>query len=246
MAAAIGKLSSVVVGRAFEHRSLSLLQSRLSMSLTHVGARGDGGVDLQGWWWVPHLDEGKDKQRRAIRVLAQCKALKSRLGPIHVRELEGAALVQQHSFVEDTQDTLATGVKQQELVAMIISLSGFTPGAVKRAMASPIPFLLLHLPAPGASPLLEQDQETTQPLPTPTTPDPDSDSDSIGSIIWNFKLSGATGLLGGHMEVRWAMGQRRGKEQVEEGRPILYWKGKKLEHWVPETPEIGERFSKVY
>ncbi|KDN47291.1 hypothetical protein RSAG8_03770, partial [Rhizoctonia solani AG-8 WAC10335] len=238
MAAAVPKLPAVFVGRAFELRSLSLLQSRLSMTLAHVGSRGDGGVDLQGWWWVPRLDEGKDRDRRAVRVLAQCKALKLKLGPIHVRELEGAALVQQHSFVADAQDPSATGAKQQELVAMIISLSGFTSNAIKRAMASPIPFLLLHLPAP----LPEGEEENPQPLLIPTTPG----SDSIGSIIWNFKLSGATGLLGGHMEVRWALGQRRGEgEQAEGGRPVLYWKGKKLEHWVPETQDIGGRFSGI-
>ncbi|EUC60994.1 restriction endonuclease, partial [Rhizoctonia solani AG-3 Rhs1AP] len=242
MAAAVPKPIAVFVGRAFELRSLSLLQSRLSMTLAHVGSRGDGGVDLQGWWWVPRLDDSKDKDRRAVRVLAQCKASKSKLGPIHVRELEGAALVHQHSFAADAQDSSITGTKPQDLVAMIISLSGFTSYAIKRAMASPVPFLLLHLPAP----VLEGETETPQPLPPPTTPDSSTEpgSNSIGSIIWNFQLAGATGLLGGHMEVRWALGQQRGQEaQVEGGRPVLYWKGKKLDHWIPETQEIGERFS---
>ncbi|KAG8730419.1 hypothetical protein FRC11_006738 [Ceratobasidium sp. 423] len=242
MATAVPKMSTVFVGRAFEHRSLSLLQSRLSMTLAHVGARGDGGVDLQGWWWVPRLDESKGKDRRAIRVLAQCKALKSKLGPIHVRELEGAALVQQHSFA--AQDPLVTSTKQQELVAVIISLSGFTSGTVKRAMASPIPFLLLHLPAPESSPFPppeQEEEEMPQPLPIPT--EPDSDPDLVGPIVWNFKLAGATGLLGGHMEIRWALGKG---QEGQGGRPVLYWKGKKLEHWVPEKQEIGGRFSGVY
>ncbi|KAJ1302001.1 hypothetical protein OPQ81_000836 [Rhizoctonia solani] len=241
MATAVSRLPTVIVGRAFEHRSLSLLQSQMSMTLAHVGSRGDGGVDLQGWWWVPRLDESKDKDRRAIRILAQCKAHKPKLGPVHVRELEGAALVHQHSFVADTQDSLVSGTQQQSLAAMIISLSGFTPGAVKRAMSSPIPFLLLHLPAPPA----DQDEETAEHLSPLISPDSGSESefDSLGSMVWNFKLAGTTGLLGGHMEIRWALGKG---QEGQGGRPVLYWKGKKLEHWVPEPQEIGARFSGVY
>ncbi|CAE6405502.1 unnamed protein product [Rhizoctonia solani] len=242
MTTAVPKLSTTLVGRAFEDRSLSLLQSRLSMTLTRIGGAGDGGVDLQGWWWVPRLTAKHDAtdERRGIRVLASCKALKSKLGPIHIRELEGAALVQQHSFAQ----TSTTGIQTSELVAVMISLSGFTPGTVKRAMASPIPFLLMHLPCPERS--IESNKETIEPASVTTSPSIDSDTDSIGSMIWNSKLGGTTGLLGGHMEVRWALGQRQG--QGQEGRPVLYWKGNKLEYWAPEIQdgEIGKRFLGVY
>lgn len=99
MAAAGRKmLSTVHKGLAFEQRALSLLQNNLSMSLTSVAGRGDGGIDLQGWWWLPQLTsagsldtagtkqsgEGvygsasfsatQDLVRRKVRVIAQCKA----------------------------------------------------------------------------------------------------------------------------------------------------------------------------
>ncbi|GAB1522406.1 hypothetical protein RhiXN_08343 [Rhizoctonia solani] len=242
MTTAVSKLSTIVVGRAFEDRSLSLLQSRLSMTLTRVGGPGDGGVDLQGWWWIPRQAAKHDTndQRRGIRVIASCKALKSKLGPVHLRELEGAALVQQHSLAE----TSTTGIHTSELVAVMISLSGFTPASIKKAMASPIPFLLMHLPPhePLPIPSTKQDEEATQTHSAPTSSESSSSSDSIGSMIWNPKLGGTNGLLGGCMEVRWALSQRQ--RQDEAGRPVLYWKGKKLEHWVPETQdgEIGKRF----
>jgi hypothetical protein len=244
MTSAVSKLSTTLVGRAFEDRSLSLLQSRLSMTLTRIGGAGDGGVDLQGWWWVPRLTAKHDtiQDRRGLRVVASCKALKTKLGPVHLRELEGAALVQQHSFAQ----TSTTDTQTSELVAVMISLSGFTLGAVKRAMASPIPFLLMHIPAPESSliPSTEREKENDELPLASTSPDANLDSDSIGSMIWNPKLGSTTGLLGGHMEVRWALGQA----QSAEGRPVLYWKGKKLEHLVPEIQdgEIGKRFLGIY
>ncbi|KAG9042058.1 hypothetical protein FS837_011386 [Tulasnella sp. UAMH 9824] len=91
-------LSTVHKGLAFEQRALSLLTNNLSMSLTSVAGRGDGGIDLQGWWWLPQLtpagslstadtkqsSEGvygsasllatQDLMRRKVRVIAQCKA----------------------------------------------------------------------------------------------------------------------------------------------------------------------------
>jgi hypothetical protein len=46
-------LSNVHRGNEFERRSLRLLRQNLSMSLTRVGGKADGGVDLIGWWWLP-------------------------------------------------------------------------------------------------------------------------------------------------------------------------------------------------
>ncbi|KAG8679900.1 hypothetical protein FRC08_016669 [Ceratobasidium sp. 394] len=90
-----------------------------------------------------------------------------------------------------------------------MSLSGFSPIAIRRAMASPLPFLLLHLP------------------PVPTEPDSDSElTPTLASIIWNPKLGSTSGILGGNMEIRQELGKG--------SHPTLYWCGKKLKHWVPE------------
>ncbi|KAJ2917896.1 hypothetical protein MD484_g2522, partial [Candolleomyces efflorescens] len=94
-------ISTVHRGAAFEERALRLLKDNFSMSLRRVGGRGDGGIDLLGWWWLPchslaepghlhghgtHQDLGR---RRRFRIVGQCKAEKKKMGPNYVRELEG-------------------------------------------------------------------------------------------------------------------------------------------------------------
>ncbi len=56
---------------------------RLGFSLTRIGGRDDSGVDLLGGWHLP-------SSPYPLRVIVQCKALKGKLGPNLVRELEGA------------------------------------------------------------------------------------------------------------------------------------------------------------
>ncbi|KAG8731365.1 hypothetical protein FRC12_019771 [Ceratobasidium sp. 428] len=212
------RLAPALYGKAFEERCANLLRSKLSMTLTNVGGCGDGGVDIQGWWWLPQLSSESSNERRRIRTIIQCKAFDKKLGPVHVRELEGAALQQYHassavlqpdtttpdgaSEVDASSDISSTGTNS-ELVAILMSLSGFSRMAIRRTMASPIPFLLLHLP-----------------------PTSDNEPDTLASIIWNAKLGSTNGILGGNMEIRQELGKSK--------RPTLYWCGKKLKHWVPE------------
>ncbi|KAJ2936816.1 hypothetical protein H1R20_g273, partial [Candolleomyces eurysporus] len=93
-------ISTVHRGVAFEERALRLLKDNFSMSLRRVGGRGDGGIDLIGWWWLPRApltgtEPGHDSphqdlaRRRRFRVVGQCKAEKKKMGPNYVRELEG-------------------------------------------------------------------------------------------------------------------------------------------------------------
>lgn len=96
-------LSTVHRGVLFEQRALKLLRDEFSMSLTRVGGRGDGGIDLIGWWWLPYAapclspssntpsssPDTCSERRRRIRIVGQCKAEKKKMGPNYVRELEG-------------------------------------------------------------------------------------------------------------------------------------------------------------
>lgn len=75
--------STVYVGTHYEYTVLQSLR-RYSLSLQRIGGRDDAGIDLVGTWHLP----GRERER-AVRVLVQCKALKSKLGPNLVRELEG-------------------------------------------------------------------------------------------------------------------------------------------------------------
>lgn len=76
--------STVYVGTHYEYTVLTSLR-RYALALHRIGGRDDAGIDLVGTWHLP----GRERER-AVRVLVQCKALKTKLGPNLVRELEGA------------------------------------------------------------------------------------------------------------------------------------------------------------
>lgn len=114
---------------------MRLLQTNLSMSLNRVGGKSDGGIDLQGWWWLPFAPNAFTDtiHRRRVRVFAQCKAEKRKVGPKYIREMEGVL----HRHLNDPNPK----------VALFISESHFTREALLRAQSSSIPFFLLHLPS---------------------------------------------------------------------------------------------------
>ncbi|KAJ5093651.1 hypothetical protein N7456_009512 [Penicillium angulare] len=76
--------STVYVGTHYEYTVLQSLR-RYALALHRIGGRDDAGIDLAGTWHLP-----EHERERAVRVLVQCKALKTKLGPNLVRELEGA------------------------------------------------------------------------------------------------------------------------------------------------------------
>ena len=219
-------ISTVHKGNLFEERSIMLLQQHLSMSLTKIGGRGDGGIDLQGWWWLPPKSEGDEPHRnkmedvksatlsksefgrRRIRVLGQCKAERKKMGPKYVRELEGVVHTMIHANAQS---------EKFPYVGILVSESAFTKSALTRAMSSPIPFLLVHLP-----PLEEYfENEAKQ-------------CGLLGSIVWNSALAGRDGLLGGELELRWERTgpQVDGDSELYLGRPSLWWKGRPLDNYV--------------
>lgn len=231
-------LSAVHRGVAFENRSLALLQTHMSMSLRRVGGRSDGGVDLQGWWWLPHSGASAQLPRRRLRVLAQCKAEKKSLGPHYIREMEGVlhrygvkdvvsdvqeTYNQQRLEAEDEHISEAPG---SQVVALVISESRFTPATMIRAQSSPMPFFLLRVP-----PLLPQNS------PTDTSDDASTEPD-IGSAYMNNALQS---LVQRELEVRM-------EHSLQPGEPAtfgLWWKGEPLQNWVPDTPQFLQHASDI-
>ncbi|KAI9458879.1 hypothetical protein BJY52DRAFT_1267702 [Lactarius psammicola] len=222
-------LSNVHRGTAFENRALSLLTEHMSMSLMRVGGSNDGGVDLIGWWWVPggekppipHPPSVPEKReqwslenRRRLRILAQCKAEKRKMGPGYLRELEG--VVYRHAAAASViasgdlprHDAPAPVHNKPALVALLVSESAFTRGCLLAANASPLPFLLVHLP-PSGSP----------------------DGSALGAIFGNPALVSARGVLRGELEIRW----EHGVPFVGNGRPRLWWQGRPLPSWTPDA-----------
>ena len=201
------------------------------MSLRRVGGKEDGGIDLLGWWWLPHESRGVSAtslfKRRRIRVIGQCKAEKKKMGPNYVRELEGVLfrffatkMDPQHisSALEvELGDDPRDGVLQPRLsgtvVALLISQSSFTKSTILRANSSPIPFCLLHIPE------LE---------PAPEEPY-NAHFGEVGAAWCNPALLGLPEVKG-RMEMRWER-----QSGVNDGRPALWWDGNPLPSWTPDS-----------
>ncbi|KAF7980261.1 hypothetical protein HWV62_39005 [Athelia sp. TMB] len=200
------------------------------MSLTRVGGKSDGGVDLQGWWWLPPLvgrtgpplpfaaamPDNQSAERTRLRVLAQCKAEKKKFSPNYVREMEGVL----YRYL--AQSTTPRTSPAYPLVAILISESAFTSATLLRAQSSPVPFVLLHLPPAGGATEGGNDTRSLS---------------CLGGAFWNPALSSHRGILRGQMELRW----ERAAEAV--GRPGLWWQGKRLQNWTPDrASEMEEGF----
>ncbi|KAJ3485471.1 hypothetical protein NLI96_g4940 [Meripilus lineatus] len=208
------------------------------MTLHRIGGRSDGGVDLQGWWWLPTSEEALHQDhthRRRIRVLAQCKAEKKKISPKYVREMEGVLL---HHLLPSPEvdpanlnpDSLPTQDPRDPVVGLFVSSSPFTKATLLRATASPLPFMLLHIPTP---PRAEDDVA----LPIPPQEDDPTDSDDdpeLGSIVLNPALGSSAGLLAGEIEARWEYSQ----QGPNLARPALWWKGERIPSWTPELHHV--------
>lgn len=212
-------LSAVHRGVAYEQWSMKFLQEHFSMSLHRVGGRSDGGIDLQGYWWLPSGAEPLD--RRRLRVLAQCKAEKKKIGPKYVREMEGvlmrfSATLGQSPALTPTLDTQLVATAGPHTVGIFISSSPFSKSTVLRANSSPLPMALLYLPSPEQeAPCSEAENELGSSMP--------------GTIMFNAALGGSTGLLKGEFEPRWEYGMNVNSR----GRPGLWWKGQRVHSYVP-------------
>jgi len=184
------------------------------MSMTRTGGKNDGGVDLVGWWWVPphpqqadlgSTDTTSHLARRRLRVVAQCKAEKKKMGPGYLRELEG--VVYRHMNMNTTAIDGPLPLSGA-VVGMLVSQSPFTRACLLAAQASAVPLMLLHLPDVG-------------------------ESSFIASAVWNTALGSSSGLLAGEMEMRWEHRLPKRDNDAVETRPALWWRGARLPNWTP-------------
>ena len=188
------------------------------------------------------------------------------MGPAYLRELEGVVYkyaaatttntntgigILPHESESESESTRVpqvmvpydgpTAAKDPPPIALLISQSAFTRHCLLAAHASPLPFLLVHIP----------------PLPPPPCRPPSStktsgskgggssSSDAIGAVFGNPALVSSKGVLGGEVEIRWERGgsdvpssqlQSLGMlGDASAGRPRLWWQGQPLPSWTPET-----------
>ncbi|KAJ9119088.1 hypothetical protein QFC22_003579 [Naganishia vaughanmartiniae] len=207
----IKKLPTVILGNGFELHCQRLLSQQMHMSLVRIGGKGDGGIDLRGWWDIPDTREpvsvNEQASLRRIRVLAQCKAEKKAPGPRLVREMEGVARreydllkEESHHGLAESSDTQAGGsIALEPVVALLCSSSGFSPAAVVEANRSRTPMLLLHIPFDYQEMLLSTpdpitnavDHELLEKMPM-----------TLQGAFWNAALMGSRGLLRDGWELR--------------------------------------------
>ncbi|KHN94215.1 uncharacterized protein MAM_07952 [Metarhizium album ARSEF 1941] len=80
--------STVYVGTHYEYKVSGAL-SRYGFFLKRIGGSSDHGTDLVGTWTLPSSSSSSSRTA-PFKVLVQCKAGTQRVGPQHIRELEGA------------------------------------------------------------------------------------------------------------------------------------------------------------
>jgi hypothetical protein len=154
------RLSSTAIGTAYEMATLAWLTAHppLDMELKRMGGKGDGGIDLQGWWNIPSSAQSRCDR---LRIIIQCKGEIKQIGPNILRELEGTLRAEEEYKMGSTElKGLEEGVERysneldgQPCVAMLVCQSGFSPATLRRAFNSECPTALMHL-----SPLLTKEQ----------------------------------------------------------------------------------------
>ncbi|OKL57591.1 hypothetical protein UA08_07272 [Talaromyces atroroseus] len=127
----VPEISTTFVGTRYEYTVQSSLR-RFAFDLTRIGGRDDAGIDLVGTWHIP------GREYAPIRIVAQCKALRTKLGPNLVRELEGAF---RHSPI---------GWRTTEKLAMLISSREATKGVRDTLTRSPYPLFWMMMESDGA------------------------------------------------------------------------------------------------
>lgn len=215
------KPSTTHIGKAYETQCLQFLNHQLFMSLSQVGGKGDGGIDLRGWWWLP--PNTPDDNSKRIRVLVQCKAETKKPGPQLIREMEGTV---RRSMDENTS-TIDRRSDLKPFIAILCSRSGFTRGAIHSVLSSPIPMMALHIPN------------------LPNTSIPES---YLAGAVWNQGLLSSQGIFQGRMELRKTYSDRFKRPslsdmEIEKSSLIepcspfhvdAWWDGKLLKRSVPD------------
>ncbi|CAK9781612.1 hypothetical protein CC85DRAFT_253687 [Cutaneotrichosporon oleaginosum] len=162
--------STRAIGLAFENHTQRFLNGDLRMALSHVGGRGDGGVDLRGFWWVPRRPRRRTAKATPSPLEAEGSGTGSengawkpptppglkrdgtpgaRIRPLRVvaqckaeRRVVGPRIVREF---EGTLAHLAAQDARVPLLGVLASQSGFSLASMEHAVRARVPLLLLHL-----------------------------------------------------------------------------------------------------
>jgi hypothetical protein len=161
---------------------------RLSTICAHINAQGTASDKhkLYRGTWRLHADEGLGSAGKAppherLRVIVQCKAEAKKLGPVVLRELEGA-LHRQEQERRRVFEQSGSRHMNEAGIGVLCSSAGFSKQTLVRALGSSQALLLVHL------------ENAADPMASPT----------CVAAVWNAPL--AEGLLASRFEIRWLRG----------------------------------------
>lgn len=122
--------STVYRGTLYEYTVLETLSTLYGFQLYRTGGADDRGIDLRGTWRLPTVPTSSNAatdhatlSEDVKRVVIQCKHEAKKIGPRHVRELNGIA-------------------RGPDTLSILVSSSTFTEKARQALMTSPNPICL--------------------------------------------------------------------------------------------------------
>lgn len=118
--------STTYVGTLYEYTVQQSLR-RHCIDLTRIGGRSDSGIDLVGTWSLP--PSSPSSPAHPLRILVQCKAVKAKVGPNLIRELEG------------TFSGAPVGWRGEGIMGMLVSTREATKGVRDALVKSRYPLI---------------------------------------------------------------------------------------------------------
>ncbi|KAL8975514.1 MAG: hypothetical protein Q9197_000252 [Variospora fuerteventurae] len=202
--------STLYTGTRYEYICLQTL-TRLSFTLTRTGGRADHGIDLVGHWHPANASSSSSSSlpSHPLRVLVQCKALRSKPAPALIRELEGIYA-----------GAPAGWRNGDTTIAVLVAKRPATKGVREALRCSRVPVVWVML-----EDLAERDGGYME-------AEEQEEMGRIRQILWNAKVIGL-GVEGLGVGVRYlsppssSSGEKRGDDgggKVEK-EVVLTWKG---------------------
>ncbi|RAL13755.1 uncharacterized protein BO97DRAFT_341811 [Aspergillus homomorphus CBS 101889] len=126
--------STTYLGNLYEYTAQAQLRNGAALLLHRTGGRDDKGMDLLGTWHLPGHE-------LPIHVAMQCKAHRRRLGPQHIRELEGtiSRRMPQHWRSDG-----------RPRVGVLVGRAEATPGVRSALRDSPVPLVYFMMDLRGS------------------------------------------------------------------------------------------------
>lgn len=238
--------SAVERGTAFEERSKSLLKT-LSISLRRVGGRGDNGIDLLGWWWLPQqapmhtpittVSGGKtsSRHRHNSDALTGMQSDKSLTDTNGIRRSRIRVLVQCKA---EKRKLAPRYIRELGGVVHRHIMSSRSPAERAKEDENETTVGILVSESPFTPAALKT--ALTVPIPLlllylPPLPVHEKEGNSFDAAFWNSALERS--VLAGRADLRWEIDTSNKDlcSAAEKGALSLWHGGMRLDGWMPTS-----------